>query len=137
MEDQFVTFKQAFTLKTIGFDLPCIWYYFDGITSTSINLEPVNYNADSSSSMFVSKPLKSQVFAWFRKQHNLLSWVFTPFGVRNGYFHEIVNLSKIVIEGGFSSGQSSQYETYEEAESACIDRLIEIKNKLNDLERSN
>jgi hypothetical protein len=66
------------------------------------------------------------VLRWFREKYELLSWVFTPFGVSNGYFHEIVNLSKVIIEGGFSSGQSCQYNTYEEAELACLKKLIEI-----------
>ena len=139
MTSEFVTYEQALALKELGFDEPCFAYYsinnienklFYDIDSddgelTALNQNQFYYNNLSEVGR-ISSPLKQQVFRWFRERHDLLSWVFTPFGVSNGYFHEIVNLSNIVLEGGFSSGQSAQYTTYEEAELSCIDELIEI-----------
>jgi hypothetical protein len=130
-----VPYDLAVKLKELGFDEPCLGFY-DGKGSTQLYF---NHKRDASGDFipFVKSerltwfgtPTFSQAFRWFREKYELLSWVFTPFGVSNGYFHEIVNLSKVIIEGGFSSGQSCQYNTYEEAELACLNKLIEITFK--------
>jgi hypothetical protein len=135
MEKEFVPYDLAVKLKELGFDEPCLGFY-DGKGSTQLYF---NHKRDASGDFipFVKSerltwfgtPTFSQAFRWFREKYELLSWVFTPFGVSNGYFHEIVNLSKVIIEGGFSSGQSCQYNTYEEAELACLNKLIEITFK--------
>jgi hypothetical protein len=139
MKKEFVNYNQSLALKELGFDEPCLAFY-DGTWDTKIYF---NYKRDSSEDYkpfttserlnWFGAPLKQQVFRWFREKHDLLSWIFTPFGVNNGYFHEIVNLSEAIIEGGFRSGQSAKYTTYEEAELACINELIEIiKNKTDE-----
>jgi len=67
-------------------------------------------------------PLKQQAFRWFREKHSLQ--------------HEIINdlgndLTSIVyVYSIFAVDRSEEYNTYEEAEQACLDKLIEIcKNK--------
>ena len=133
MKEEFVNYNQALALKELGYNEDCLgrwlaiteWEEPTGEIKLQLGVKVEDYDKNQ-----CLAPLKQQVFRWFRERHDLLSWVFTPFGVSNGYFHEIVNLSNIVLEGGFSSGQSAQYTTYEEAELSCIDELIEIvKNK--------
>jgi hypothetical protein len=113
MEKEFIPYTEALALKELGFDEPC----FKVVEGGPTDIFPYEK---------LDVPIYQQAFRWFRKKHELLSWTFTPFGVSNGYFWEIVNLSNIVIEGGFSSGQSGQFNTYEEAELACLEKLIEI-----------
>ena len=132
MKEEFVTYEQALALKELGFDEPCMFVHdtWGNTKNWTEDGEGEHRNSDKNASIYYSAPLKQQVFRWFREKHDLLSWIFTPFGVNNGYFHEIVNLSEAIIEGGFRSGQSAKYTTYEEAELACINELIEIiKNK--------
>ena len=57
-------------------------------------------------------PLKQQVFRWFRDKYN-------------GHIHpEIVIPGVYIIRYG--TWTSITYNTYEEAESACIDKFIEL-----------
>jgi hypothetical protein len=72
-------------------------------------------------------PLYQQAFRWFREKHKQDSLVIPSgdsTGKTNGYYYEIVfDFSKENIE-------SESFKTYEEAESTCLDKLIEIgKNK--------
>ena len=102
MEKEFVTYTQSLALKELGFDEPCFGYYDNGVFIFW-------YDSKQETELLLncSAPLKQQVFRWFREK-----------------------LSEAIIEGGFRSGQSAKYTTYEEAELACINELIEIiKNK--------
>ena len=126
MEKHFATYTQALALKELGFDEPC-WSYFitpfddgEGIFNPSMFLKDYAYlDTMPKHSTYILAPLKSQVFEWFRKEHNLFGVVLCDLcwnisgGVANSY-------------GDAYDWDSERYETYEEAESACIDKLIEI-----------
>ena len=126
MEKYFCNYKQALALKELGFDMPCIATYTEGAIGNGNDLQwfvsPLEgVNKDFT---FVAAPLKSQVFEWFREKHQLFGVVLCDLcwnisgGVANDY-------------GDAYDWDSERYETYEEAESACIDKLIElIKQKL-------
>ena len=75
-------------------------------------------------------PLKQQVFRWFRENHNLRGFIgFRP-NVKKFDYH-IYDMSLSGIEY-VKQRTMEEYNkdplvgTYEEAESACIDKLIEI-----------
>ena len=115
MEDLFITYNQSLALKKLGFDEPCLYsYYQDGTIGSGANW--VNWNE---SKVLCSRPLKSQVFEWFRKEHQLFGTVLCDLcwnisgGVANSY-------------GDAYDWDSEKFKTYEEAESDCIDKLIEI-----------
>lgn len=130
MEDHFVTYSQALALKELGFNEPCFKYIYTGDTGNNVDrneeVEPSkakNYNADL---LCISAPLKSQVFEWARKEHVLYHIVHhfehnknTP----NEFLSEVTG--KLLMGNDDISG-FSYHSTYEEAESACIDNLIEI-----------
>ena len=112
MENEFVSYTQALALKELGF-LPehSFGYYYNG---------KLTINPDAP--MDIDAPLYQQAFRWFREKHNLQ--------------HEIINdlgndLSSIVyVYSIFAVDRSEEYKTYEEAENACLNKLIEIcKNK--------
>ena len=140
METEFITYKQALALKELGFDEPCFGYYLCKNSAFGIYLE-ITLNwfdllpYDSSS---CKAPLKQQAFRWFRDKYQLFYTIET-------------NCSQLSFEWGFDytifdkendkwlstepqncpPGETT-YVTYEEAESACIDKLIEIvKNNLD------
>lgn len=118
MEKYFANYNQSLALKELGFDEPCFGIYFPSDKSWK-DIKFKNSQQDN----IVASPLKSQVFEWFRKEHQLFGVVLCDLcwnisgGVANDY-------------GDAYDWDSERYETYEEAESACIDKLIEIvKNK--------
>ena len=112
MDKEFVTYEQAIALREIGFDEPCIGYYYNN--KIHFNSPGVNFVGPSGEQPL---PLKQQVFRWFREKHGLYGVVD---GLEQRQYYKITQLDSY----------SKEYGTYEEAEDACIDKLIEIcKNK--------
>jgi len=123
MEKEFVTYKQALAVKELGFDEKCLTYYYNEILVftpiPSLNTNSFWVGKDNN---FITVPLKQQVFRWFREKHgwyaNLSSWIHEP---ELGTYHEY----EIYGNPNGVYGED-KYDTYEEAENACIDKLIEI-----------
>lgn len=114
----FIPYEQALALKELGFDEPCIKYYWtDGMFVKGYE-DPFNYNKRDN---VISSPLYQQAFRWFREKYNL-----------NQFLHPN---SKFYFYTLFSKNDcptliSDDYSTYEEAELECLKTLIEIiKNK--------
>ena len=133
MENEFVTYTQALALKELGFDESCFGYYVDKTgedvtiytvsqVQCSINSMSVHFNINNGypSSQF-SAPLKQQVFRWFRENHSLNHMIDMNFRTNN----YITQLWK----GRECFFNEHSIKTYEESESACIDKLIEIVKK--------
>ena len=126
MEDLFATYEQALALKELGFDEPCIARYiipgdlvFKGCYEDS-NIIHLELTQNDICEAHVLAPLKSQVFKWFRDKYNIYGMV-TYYGKKQ-WFIEILDYKGnelIQIE-------DNTFWSYEEAESACIDKLIEI-----------
>ena len=121
MKKEFVTYEQAFTLKELGFDEKC-FCYFDNEKELRTCIGLNNWNNHEGFPLFVSALLKQQVFRFFREKFgwyaNLSSWIHEP---ELGTYHEYE------IYGTPNSAHGwTPFKTYEEAENACIDKLIEI-----------
>jgi hypothetical protein len=113
MESLFVPYKIALELKELGFDEPCFGMYYtkDG----DVRKCGGNEIGDA--------PLYQQAFRWFREKYQIDSWIYPNL---NGLY----SVSNIRRGVGLGLGKVSQYQTYEEAELACLNKLIEIvKNK--------
>jgi hypothetical protein len=134
MEKHFVTYNQSLALKELGFDIPCFRYVYIGDTGNNVNryeeVEPsraINYNHDS---LCISQPLKSQVFEWFREKHNLLnelSFYRCDRRTKKSYWFTIFKWDdKMVSREIIRDKNDTYYSTYDDAESACIDKLIEL-----------
>jgi hypothetical protein len=111
MEKEFVDYKTALALKELGFDEPC--------------MASRDMNNDEG---LIQIPLKQQAFRWFREKHDLIAY--PVWRIDNTWDMNIQKLDN----NGLLSGQSAlaiiKKPTYEEAEEACLDKLIEIcKNK--------
>ena len=109
MEKEFVPYELALRMKALGFDEPCFGYYDEG---GNLYTEMVEV---------LKAPLYQQAFRFFRKQYKLISFVF-PQIEDGGCEYQIVhyNPHKIMYKV-YSKGM-----TYEEAELACLRKLIEI-----------
>ena len=120
MKKYFVTYEQALALKELGFDEPCFGFY-------SVLYDLMITQTNGKKSLFELEclaPLKQQVFRWFRDKHGLHIGICHAV---NGKFDCWTNNGNLLDEGKYCD-----FKTYEEAESACIDKLITIiKNNLD------
>lgn len=119
MKNEFISYEQAVALKELGFDEPCFGNYEDGKDSFYLFEQNFKENTNSYYDEEVSAPLKQQVFRFFREKYGLYSWITMELGNKSTFCW--------VLSGEHTSTQYAAYfKTYEEAESACIDKLIEI-----------
>jgi hypothetical protein len=128
----FTLHPEAFELKQLGFDEPCFTYYKNDQLSDILELvknsEMTNVNNESDD--YISAPTYSQAFRWFREKYNLRGFIgFRP-NVKMFDYH-IYDMS---LSGLEYTKQRTMEEfnkdpkvgTYEEAELACLKKLIEI-----------
>ena len=126
MIKEFVPYAESLELKQLGFDEPC-FFAFDNCSTpmrcTDLRtgeqrFNGVNYNSSS----YTSQPTFSQAFRWFREKHDL-------FGIVQGKGYNHRRYYMYTINGEWHPSQST-FDIYEEAELACLRKLIEIvKNK--------
>jgi len=110
MKQEFVTYEQALSLKELGFE----WQTLNFFDSTTRDFWNWDYFPD------INAPLKQQVLRWFREKRNLI-------GIIEGGYTEGKNVFGYVIWRGHLDDWSDDiYDTYEEAENTCIDKLISI-----------
>jgi hypothetical protein len=121
MEKEFVSYEQAILLKTIGFNVKCIAYYN---ADPNLDRPYLNMVEPFEHEWCVSAPLKQQVFRWFREKYEVYPTIMTETADDSLYF-------RFIAEGGPEWLSFSKiYYTYEEAENACIDKLIELAKQL-------
>lgn len=130
LEKEFVPHEEALALKELGFDEPCLGFYSinnqhfkDGYfhISTenpfSTDIEPIQQELRC-----ISAPLYQQAFRWFREKYGL--WF------RPDYYDEMkeYNFQGSIHKLGKYSAITNidNYKTPEEAELACLKKLIEI-----------
>ena len=108
MENEFVSYEQAVALKELGFDEECLATYVGEVLDLTLQTLNDDY--------FTVAPLKQQVFRWFREKYEI-----------HGF---IIHYSRVMfrwcIDSGDDFAESIKLDTYEEAENACIDKLIEL-----------
>jgi hypothetical protein len=138
MTTEFVPYEQALALKELGFDEPCFATFYKKELSqypnsreeeTGFNITPfelvkntevVGLIADT-----ITAPLYQQAFRWFREKYKLNSQIaFCEYSI------ESCNSWKYTFDN--PTGQQywdGEFNTYEEAELACLIKLIEIVKK--------
>jgi hypothetical protein len=118
MSKDFVPYQEALELKELGFDEPCFGYFDNMIIKgwlfdTSIKTETLLF-----------APTFSQAFRFFREKYKLSG---TPQYFTGGHYCYTINDMKDTKK---SNRLFTEFELYEEAELACLNKLIEIvKNK--------
>jgi hypothetical protein len=119
LEQEFGSYNQAVALKELGAGFPYIAWYLPN--NPILILHPAAITTAD-----IPAPLKSQVFRWFREKYDLfydVSIIGVTAADKSGsrYKWDVYNYS--FIEG---DSEIIGYLTYEEAENACIDKLIEL-----------
>ncbi len=127
MEKEFVTYEQALALKELGFHEECFAWYNYG--------ELLEFGNDHILDMYAGEdkkpvaPLKQQVFRWFREKYNQNSFIELVY--QDGIKYDYVLYADKDEEECENFGDGP-FNTYEEAEDVCIDKLIEIvKNQIS------
>jgi hypothetical protein len=125
MKDLLVPAKQAVQLKELGFNEPCLFGYNQDdenklLTAPQLSSYEINSgkNSDVTKINKVTAPFKAQVFKWFREKHQLNGELYSQLRPSNKFMYGFkIGGSDIIYDG---------FHTYEEAEDACLDKLIEI-----------
>jgi len=133
MNKEFIPHEESLVLKELGFDEPCFGYFKDGEFRIPNPHEP--FKNSELKSWFVTAPLFSQAFRFFREKYN---WEHSiqPTADQHrfevGYNYWIWN-SKTGEEYHTTPKNRPtgdwEYETYEQAELECLRKLIEITKK--------
>lgn len=119
MNKEFIPYEEALALEELGMtytlDSP-VYMFYDNDTKKLDKLGAL------------PAPLWQQALRWFRENHNLISSVdCLHYGCElkmNRFIYKIVEKT--------GTGTHDVYDTYEEAELACLNKLIKfaIKNKI-------
>jgi hypothetical protein len=113
MKKEFVPYELAVKLKALGFDEPCIATH--GYLELYINTDDGHLKA----------PLFQQAFRWFREKHGLYSHVRESYSFDNT-LEFVSQINGSYVNHGISDKPINRFDTYEEAELACLTKLIEI-----------
>ena len=126
MTQEFVTYEQALALKELGFDEPCFGYY-DNIGKLFFNTNGQPVGNDWVWVVPTDAPLYQQAFRWLRHKHNCVCEIIRKEVGNHSEFIGWVYIDdrKIDVVSYWDS------KSYEEAEDACINKLIElVKSKI-------
>jgi hypothetical protein len=137
MNKEFTPYEQALALKELGFDEPCFakytfipedeinWFTIpeQGITNKTTFGSSKNYNSKSfEEEGTISAPTFSQAFRWFREKYGLYHSV----GLDNSLENDVNCDYQIINHNQSISEFETDFKSYEEAELACLKKLIEI-----------
>ena len=121
MEKEFVSYEQAVALKELGFDEECLKWY----TAMGRFIEAGKSNQPDYLPFACSAPLKQQVFRWFREKYGLYSHVRESWSF-DDTLEYVSQINGVHVNHGISDKPINRFDSYEEAENACIDKLIEL-----------
>lgn len=138
LEKEFVPYEPSLALKELGFDEPCFGKYLSSFQSDwkvyELILEMgMNEEFEDNRNVYLlegacSAPTFSQAFRWFRDRHQLSG---TSQYFKGGYYCYTINDMKDTQE---SNRLFTEFENYEEAELACLIKLIEIAKENKQME---
>ena len=129
MKENFANYNQSVALRDLGFDEQTLAGYRSDYNNKLmmpsnkpfINIEDFGYkNYNNQNKHVIKAPLISQVFTFFREKYNLDAWIYTS--DRNRYWYSLLKDGRFLVE-------NKGFNTYQEAQTAVIDKLIEIAQK--------
>ena len=120
MEKEFVPYELALKIKELGFDEECFSYY-------DLNNKPNFFGSDNlmdTHCVQVNRPTYSQAFRWFREKHNIDGLLHKT--AEGSYYFWITECEYENYNHYKYYNQMVYFNTYEEAEIACLKNLIEL-----------
>jgi hypothetical protein len=115
LQKEFVPYDMALRLKALGFDEPCFgfWTKIHGLfimnTQGKLNEEAGECLA----------PTFSQAFRWFREKYGWVAEIHGSLQINRFY-------ANLLLQAKGEVNNIKMCDTYEEAELACLKKLIEI-----------
>jgi hypothetical protein len=120
METEFCAYEQSLALKELGFGEPCFKVKLKD--KPQLDYTPSDYDDfPEQKEVEVGIPLYQQAFRFFREKYPYRFYIL-PCSEHKKYLFEITLPSSIF----YTSVEDESYNTYEEAENSCLDKLIEI-----------
>jgi hypothetical protein len=118
MNNNFTPYKEAWDLKELGFDEPCMAFYEPGNEEVQVvGVEQRYNNPELLRLKDFCAPLYQEAFRWFREKYGYVGGIKKLRGTRN-------------MLGDFYKDEDNQFmilgDTYEEVELVCLRTLIEI-----------
>jgi hypothetical protein len=117
MKNEFIPYEQALALKCLGFDELCFGWYNE--RQTLLWFTQDNFWHDMDKAQCIA-PLYQQAFRWFRERYVFYINMVAP----DLYYFVIHYINPIKQPTDLFIGE--HYKTYEEAELACLKKLIEL-----------
>jgi len=130
-QKEFIPYEQALELKELGFEEISLDAYYK-TTDGGVSLvrfpdeeRQINYPFER-----IPAPLYQQAFRWFREKHYLFSVIDVDQTMEPLFCYSLSKYKGDFQWNNILPTYSELYYTYEEAELACLKKLIEIvKNK--------
>jgi hypothetical protein len=117
MEKEFVSYDLSVKLKKLGFNEPCCGYYDNSVKELDTISSEVCERLCKHDT-HIKAPTFSQAFRWFREIKEV-EYQITYAGAKGRY-------NSFVEDYLYDNNGDLKEFTYEEAELACLEKLIEI-----------
>ncbi len=128
MESLFCPYELALELKELGFDEISLFCYATAYEGNPLSHCPhllLNSQLERFENEPISAPLRQQALRWFREKYGL-HYIICKNIQMDGYgYREVILISYM------EENENTIFKTYEEAELACIRKLIEIAKEQN------
>ena len=129
MNSATIPYESALKLKELGFDEPCFGkFYYNQLEIGGIW---TNNDFKEEPDIFISAPLYQQAFRFFREKYNIQGYIYSS-AVRGNaektkqFTGYIWNINGIDMPFLSTDARDELHDTYEEAELACLLKLIEV-----------
>jgi hypothetical protein len=119
----FTLYQEALALKELGFDKPC----FAGYSTSTEQIEFYSRPLLTRDSFTIDAPTYSQAFRWFREKYDLCVIIdeHTRPQIKTKF---VIGIGSTLLFEYTKNGKYAGFE-YEEAELACLIKLINICKK--------
>ena len=127
MKNEFVPYDVALAMKELEFDEPCVAVYYgdyderDFENGIALEYRESQYYAQKGWSKGLLAPLYQQAFRWFREEYDMAHEI-TYAGAKGRY-------NAFTDDWVYDSNGELKKFSYEEAELACLRKIIEIINQ--------
>ena len=126
MKNLFVSYEHAIGLKELGFNEPCFGFYthngeirrYTNVDGELNDFQTLKNSRITMGDGWCTVPTYQQAFRWFRENHQLHNGIYPYYDEYEFQIKDFRFSTSTPINGGLMK--------YEEAELACLDRLIEI-----------
>lgn len=126
IKEQFVTYEIALALKELGFDEPCIGFYYLFNEEIRSLISTISNTNSSWENGYISMPLWQQCIDWFREEYKiniLIVPVFSCYQMKISKYNEIEDDN---IEVDIDCLDFKDFTSYNECRYEAILKAIEL-----------